>query len=108
MISMTIEPNRVAEIMGGHQVLDRSVRSLQDLSHAVLRGLPKDALKRTVRRIFPEATDANEVMNRIVPSATYKRRRTLLKVDESERTERLARVIAAAEYVWNDSGKARA
>ena len=46
-------------------------------------------------------------MNRIVPSATYKRRRNILKVDESERTERLARVIASAEYVWDDSEKAR-
>lgn len=92
--------------MGGHQVLGRSVHSLQDLSQAVLRGLPKDALKRTVRRVFPEPTEANEVMNRIIPSATYKRRRHLLKVEESERTERLARVIAAAEYIWNDVEKA--
>jgi putative toxin-antitoxin system antitoxin component (TIGR02293 family) len=104
---VTIEPTRVAEIMGGSQVLGHSVRSLQDLSHAVLRGLPKDALKRTVRRVFPEAAEANEIMNRIVPSATYKRRRNTLKVDESERTERLARIIASAEYVWADAGKAR-
>jgi putative toxin-antitoxin system antitoxin component (TIGR02293 family) len=93
--------------MGGPPVLGRPVRSLQELSQAVLRGLPKDALKRTVRRIFSEPAEANEIMNRIVPSATYKRRRNTLKVDESERTERLARVIASAEYVWNDAGRAR-
>jgi len=104
---VTIEPIRVAEVMGGIPVLGRPVRSLQELSQAVLRGLPKDALKRTVRRVFPEPTEANEIMNRIVPSATYKRRRHTLKVDESERTERLARVIASAEYVWNDAEKAR-
>lgn len=103
---MPIEPNRVAEVMGGQQTLGRPVNSLQDLSRAVLRGLPKDALKRTVRRVFPEPAEANEVMNRIIPPATYKRRRNILKVDESERTERLARVIAAAEYVWADPAKA--
>ncbi len=103
---MSIEPARIAEVMGGTQVLGKRVRSLQDLSQAVMRGLPKDALKRTVRRLFPEPAEANEVMNRIVPPATYKRRRHTLKVDESERTERLARVIASAEYVWNDAEKA--
>lgn len=104
---MTIEPIRVAEIMGGTPVLGRTVRSLQDLSHTVSKGLPKDALKRTVRRVFPEPAEANEIMNRIVPSATYKRRRHTLKAEESERTERLARTIAAAEFVWNDAAKAR-
>jgi len=42
----------------------------------------------------------------VVPEATYKRR-TRLTPSESERTERLARVIAAAEYVWNDRDDAR-
>jgi putative toxin-antitoxin system antitoxin component (TIGR02293 family) len=103
---MTIEPARIAEVMGGPQVLGRSVRSLQDLSQAVAEGLPKDALKRTVRRVFPEAKEANEVMFRIVAPATYKRRRTRMKAQESERTERLARVIASAEFVWNNAEKA--
>ena len=31
----------------------------------------------------------------------------LLSVDESERTERLARVLAQAEYVWDDREQAR-
>jgi len=82
------------------------VRSLQDLSLAVSRGLPKDALRRTVRRVFSQPKDANEMMDRIVPPATYKRRRKLLKAHESERTERLARVIAQTEFVWNDAEKA--
>jgi putative toxin-antitoxin system antitoxin component (TIGR02293 family) len=101
-----IEPARVAEILGGAQVLGRCVRTMQDLSQAVAAGLPKDTLRRTVRRVFPEPSEANEVMNRIVPPATFKRRRTRLKAQESERTERLARIIAAAEFVWNDQEKA--
>jgi len=103
---MTAEPGQVAEVMGGAQVLGRPVRTIQDLSQAVSHGLPKDALRRTVRRVFHQPKEADEVMYRIVPSATYKRRRTRLKAHESERTERLARVIASAEFVWNDPEKA--
>ena len=104
---MLIEATSVADIMGGPQVLGSAVRSLQDLSDAVARGLPKDALKRTVRRVFPRPKEANEILYRIIAPATYKRRRGRLKVQESERTERLARVIASAEFVWNNPEKAR-
>jgi putative toxin-antitoxin system antitoxin component (TIGR02293 family) len=47
------------------------------------------------------------MMYRIVPEATFKRRRDRLSSAESERTERLARVIATAEYVWEDRDSAR-
>ena len=43
----------------------------------------------------------------MVPQATWKRRTKRLSVDESERTERLARVLAHAEYVWDDREQAR-
>lgn len=46
-------------------------------------------------------------MFRLVPEATFKRR-VRLSPAESERTERLARVIAAAEYAWNNQEDARA
>lgn len=46
-------------------------------------------------------------MYRIVPEATFKRRRERLSPAESERTERLARVIATAEHVWGDLDAAR-
>ena len=46
-------------------------------------------------------------MYRVVPEATFKRRRDRLSPAESERTERLARVIAAAEHVWDDPEQAR-
>jgi putative toxin-antitoxin system antitoxin component (TIGR02293 family) len=44
---------------------------------------------------------------KVVPQATWKRRSKRLSVAESEKTERLARVLAMAEYVWDDRGKAR-
>jgi len=47
------------------------------------------------------------LMYRIVPEATYKRRRERLSPAERERTERLARVIAMAEEVWQDREQTR-
>jgi putative toxin-antitoxin system antitoxin component (TIGR02293 family) len=59
------------------------------------------------RRVFPDASDQRAMMHRIVPEATYKRRRDHLTPAESARTERLARVVAAAEDVWQDREQAR-
>lgn len=98
-----VSPARIAEVMG----LRSKVRSLGDLSSAVRDGLPKSALKASVARVFPEGAEQTTMLYRIIPEATYKRRREHLKMDESERTERLARVIATAEYVWDDAVEAR-
>ena len=103
---MVAEPHSIADVMGGPHVLGPPVRSLQELSDAVARGLPKDALRHTVRRVFPLPKEANEILYRVIAPATYKRRRGRLKAEESERTERLARVIASAEFVWGNSEKA--
>jgi len=98
-----VSPERIAQIMG----LRRKVRSLGDLSDAVREGLPKSALKASVSRVYPEGPEQMATLYRIIPEATYKRRRDHLKLEESERTERLARVIATAEYVWDDEAEAR-
>jgi len=102
-----IEVKRIAEVMGGRSVLGRTVTSIEELEEMVGEGLPKAALRTTVRRVFLLARDANRCLYRIVPEATYKRRNGKLRVIESERTERLARVIAAAETVWDDQNDAR-
>ncbi len=101
-----IQPERVAEVMGGRAILGRRIRSMDDLESTVSRGLPKRALRVTAERVYLSAGEARRAMFRIVPEATFKRR-TRLSATESERTERLARVIAAAEYVWNDQEDAR-
>ena len=102
-----IAPNRIAEIMGGPSVLGRRLASLASLSEAVSKGLPKAALRQTAGRIFPDRAEQRQLMNRIVPEATFKRRRDRLNAGESERTERVARVLASAEYVWSDRKDAR-
>lgn len=101
-----IRPESIADIMGGMPILGRRIRSFDDLEKAVSYGLPKRALRLAAERVYPSAGDARRVMFRIVPEATFKRR-TRLTAAESERTERLARVIAAAEHTWNDQEDAR-
>jgi putative toxin-antitoxin system antitoxin component (TIGR02293 family) len=78
-----------------------------ELSNAVERGLPKSTLRNVARHIFSDTADQRAMMHRIVPEATYKRRRERLSPAESERTERLARVVAMAEEVWQDLEEAR-
>jgi putative toxin-antitoxin system antitoxin component (TIGR02293 family) len=106
MIPM-LEPRHIGDILGGHRVLRKPVRSLLDLNAAVERGLPKATLRNVARRVFAEPAEQRAMMQRIVPEATYKRRRERLSPAESERTERLARVIAIAEDVWEDREQAR-
>jgi len=102
-----IPTTRIAEIMGGPHVLGRRMASLAALADAISKGLPKAALRQTVSHIFEDRAEQRQLMNRIVPEATFKRRRDRLSMAESERTERVARVIASAEFVWGDRSDAR-
>ena len=103
-----IDVHKVAEVLGGFDVLGKQIGSVLELDEAVSKGLPKSALRNTVRRVYDEPASQRRAMYNVVPEATYKRRRDRLSAAESERTERLARIIAAAEYVWNDREDARA
>jgi putative toxin-antitoxin system antitoxin component (TIGR02293 family) len=102
-----IAPARIAEIMGGPAVLGRRLASIAALSDAVSKGLPKAALRQIAGRIFEDRAEQRQLMNRIVPEATFKRRRERLSLAESERTERIARVMAGAEFVWGGRSDAR-
>ena len=70
-------------------------------------GLPKRSLERLSVRLFEDRKTASAYKFKVVPAATWKRRTRRLSVDESERTERLARVLAHAEHVWDDREQAR-
>jgi len=102
-----IGADRVADVLGGRSVLRRSVRSIGDLRALVEAGLPKASLAACARAIADNPRAAREIIYGTVPEATFKRRRQRLKRDESERTERLARVMATAEAVWRNSEDAR-
>ena len=99
---MAVPTDRVARILG----LKPSVRSVADIAEAVESGLPKLSLERVVERAGIEGPARAKLMQRVVPAATYKRRHRL-KLVESEKTERLARVIALAEMLWDDEVEAR-
>lgn len=101
-----IDSERIAEVMGGPEILGGPVRSLSTLESVVHAGLPKEALKRVVERAISERQERRRLLYAIVPEATYKRRR-MLSPEVSERTERLARVVATAEHVWDDPDLAR-
>jgi putative toxin-antitoxin system antitoxin component (TIGR02293 family) len=100
-----VETMRVSTVLGGDKLLGDHVDSLHRLAETVLSGFPKQALRKVAQRVFDQPQDVNRLMYRLVPEATYKRR-TRLTPAESERTERLARIVAASEYVWDDDQKA--
>ena len=83
------------------------VSSLRDLETAVAEGLPKAALAHLVARLYSSRRAARESLYRIIPEATWKRRRSHLAPEERQRPERIARVLAAAEYTWDDRDDAR-
>jgi putative toxin-antitoxin system antitoxin component (TIGR02293 family) len=103
---MTINAPKIAQILGGERTLGRRIRTVDDLRVAVERGLPVRSLDHTVSRIAGKRPEATELRHRIVPKSTLQRRRTRLTAEESQRLERLARMIALAEDVWEDPARA--
>ena len=100
---MLVTPEKIASVMALFP-LPHSFAELDDL---VTQGLPKHALKASVDRVCLSGEDRKKLLYRIIPEATYKRRRVSLSADESEKAERLARIFATTEFVWNSEANAR-
>ncbi|MCF7967012.1 MAG: DUF2384 domain-containing protein [Methylobacter tundripaludum] len=100
---LLVTPEKIASIMSLFPV----PHSFSELEVLVSHGLPKNALKASVDYVCLNNEDRKQLLYRIIPEATYKRRRDRLSVLESERTERLARICATAQYVWNSDDDAR-
>ncbi len=98
---------RVAAVLGGPAVLQSTVRTWVELDRVVRAGLPKRSLQLVARRALEPGAAVNEFVYSVVPPATFKRR-TRLSANESEHTERLARVVALAGALWDDNREARA
>jgi putative toxin-antitoxin system antitoxin component (TIGR02293 family) len=98
-----VTPEQIASVMA----LAPIPHSFAELDDLVSKGLPKGALKASIAHICKSSEDRKHLLYRIIPEATYKRRRNSLSVAESERAERLARVFATTEYVWNSEEDAR-
>ncbi|MEM5387856.1 antitoxin Xre/MbcA/ParS toxin-binding domain-containing protein [Paraburkholderia phymatum] len=100
---LLVSPEQIAAVMA----LPRVPHSVAELDEQVREGLPKSALREGVEHATRSAEERRALLARIVPEATFKRRRDRLSPDESEKTERLARIVATARYVWDDEGDAR-
>ena len=113
-MSSRIDAQAVAAVLGGEDVLKEPVHDLGDLERVVARGLPEEALHHTIHAAVgggpgAPASRRRALAARLVPPATRKRRAgTALTPEESARVERVARVVALAEYVWEDRSKAQA
>jgi putative toxin-antitoxin system antitoxin component (TIGR02293 family) len=104
-----VEVQEIARVLGGGAVLGHPPGSLADLRHDIEAGLPVQALEEVAAHVHDRPADRRSLMLRVVPEGSLKRRAKLgrLSPSESERTARLAHIIAHAEYVWRDSTKAR-
>lgn len=100
---LLVSPENIASVME----LDIVPHSFSELDQMVAEGLPKKALKASVERICSTLEEKKHLLYKIVPEATYKRRRNKLTAEESGRAERLARVYATAQYVWHSDDDAR-
>jgi putative toxin-antitoxin system antitoxin component (TIGR02293 family) len=100
---VTVSPEQIAAVMA----LTTVPRSFAELDELVRDGLPKSALRASVDHIARTTEERRILLFRIIPEATFKRRRERLNPEESEKAERLARVFATAEYVWNSEDDAR-
>jgi putative toxin-antitoxin system antitoxin component (TIGR02293 family) len=102
-----MDVREVTKKLGGQRVLGKKVRNQTDLRRAVEGGLPVLALTTLAAYLAQgSSSEANALKHSVVPKTTLKRR-TRLTQPESERTERLARLTALAEHVWEDRVLAR-
>ena len=104
MYAAVVDAGKIAQVLG----LRRKVSSVEQLEQQVEAGLPKASLGAVARHVYGASPDAAALMQRVIPSATYHRRGEDLRPQEGERVERLARVIATAEHVWDSADNARA
>jgi putative toxin-antitoxin system antitoxin component (TIGR02293 family) len=99
-----VTPEKIASVMA----LVPVPHSFAELDARISQGLPKAALKASIEHVCISREDRINLLYRIIPEATYKRRRDSLSAEESGRAERLARVYATAQYVWDSEDDARA
>jgi putative toxin-antitoxin system antitoxin component (TIGR02293 family) len=98
-----ITPQKIAAVMA----LSPLPRSLAELDDLVRQGLPISALNAGVVHVGRTPEERKRLLFRIIPETTFKRRQHRLTPDESEKTERLARVFATALHAWDDKADAR-
>jgi putative toxin-antitoxin system antitoxin component (TIGR02293 family) len=97
----------IVEVLGGRKIFKRAVRSSDDLAQLVRSGLPASTVALLAATLAVERARMAERLN--IPSRTLSRRlatRSRLTHDESDRTLRMARVVALAREVLGSDEKA--
>ena len=95
---------RISNVLGGPQTLKQRVRTLNDLHEIVAEGLPKTSVRALLTHLSEHyLVELQPLRDFIAPPATLKRRRTRLSPAESQRLERLARIVAMTEQVWQET-----
>jgi putative toxin-antitoxin system antitoxin component (TIGR02293 family) len=106
-MAMLSEGRRVSELMGFAE--EQAVLGAPPLERLVLDGLPREALRRVALKLGGDAERASAIEYAIVPKTTLARRGGgRLTREESERTERLARLFVHAAEVLGSEDAARA
>ena len=100
---LVLRPDQIAAAMD----LSPLPQTFAELDALVAEGIPKAALRAIVSRVALHSEQAVTLLYRIVPEGTFKRRKDVLSAEESERTERLARVYATAVHVLESEEDAR-
>lgn len=102
-----VNVQRISQVLGGYRILRHRVRTLMELHDLVEAGLPKTSLHAVFGHLAKHYPGPLQPLRDfIAPPATLKRRRTRLSPTESQRLERLARIVAMTEDVWRDQDAA--
>jgi putative toxin-antitoxin system antitoxin component (TIGR02293 family) len=105
----TYDAPTVATLMGLPPATAAHPTTPATIEHAVEQGLPRTALRHVVQRIAgADPARITRLEHSIVPKTTLERRTTRLSPEESERTERLARLFAHAIRALGSEEEARA
>ena len=97
---------KVAQLMGGKRMLGSDIETEFDMADLVERGIPIEVLD----LLLEAGILTREEIEHIVSRSTFsrrKRKKSLMTRDESDRTERYARIYATAEEVFANAEKAR-
>jgi putative toxin-antitoxin system antitoxin component (TIGR02293 family) len=97
----------IVEVLGGRKTFKRAVRSTDDLARQVRSGLPASTVELLAGTLSLPRLQVAERLN--IPSRTLSRRlatKSRLTHDESDRTLRMARVVALAKEVLGSDEKA--
>jgi putative toxin-antitoxin system antitoxin component (TIGR02293 family) len=97
----------IVDILGGHSTFPNPVRTAAELAEHVRSGLPASTVTLLAARLSLQRTQVAERLS--IPPRTLSRRlasKSRLTHEESDRTLRMARVLALAREVLGDEDKA--